>query len=84
MADLEREINLGYEARRLQSAITPYLEEMKVEAYEKFLSAPIRDQEALNVIKLQVNAISALQAKIEAAIANGAIAEEEVRRMNNG
>lgn len=84
MADLEREITQGYEASRLLSAITPYLDDMQADVYINFQECPVRDEQALVLLKMQSNAIKGLRDKLQMAIDEGAIAAEQVRRMNDG
>jgi len=84
MADLQEDVNQGYQAARAMEVIRFYFEELKAEAYAAFLDCPVRDQEALSLIKLQVNAIEGLERKLQSAVDNGQMAAEEIRRLNDG
>lgn len=84
MADLQQDVNQGYAAARAMEVVRLYFDELKAEAYAAFLDCPVRDSDALSLIKLQVNAIEGLERKLQSAVDNGQLAAEEIRRLNDG
>ena len=72
-ADMER----GRQAQVLLDGLKPYFIKMDEALMRTFKECPIRDEKALMIVKLQMNALTRLEQNIESVVTTGKLAEME-------
>jgi hypothetical protein len=81
---IENDLERGQRAQAVLNnpAFTDAFQMVEKAIYEAWSAAPIRDHEGQHELKLQLKLLSDVRANLERALADGKLAAEELKRLN--